>query len=560
MHQVTRCSFTHPWYKHALIAAASLCLMTGFHIKDAVAVGTDLAVHQVVEGDTLIGLAKKYLDDGDLWPLFLQYNKVENPRRLKPGSEIRIPPIELPRINVIFKHGEVLRSEGGNSETLPLDVGDQLQEGDHVNVGSDSYLTLQFADGSIIRVLPDSVLRVQRYREPGPSKASSRIMALERGDLDISVVPKTSDGKSRKTKPNQFEVITPRAVAAVRGTRFDVSASELDTTSGVTEGNVAIRQNTDGKRGKQAVLSAGTGIHIDDQGKLGQVRPLLAATDLSTLPTQLNRSDYVLLDWADLADAASYQVRVATDEQMNEVVASGESPSSSVKLTDLADGKYIVGVRAVDPDGIIGFEAKHTVDIQAQPAFPFYLGPAHQQIVGKVVNLECTPVVGATAYRLQISRSADFESTVVDADQLETCSFTGASLDDGSYFWRAAALMQDAEGQFKQGPYGAPSQFEVNQSANTPTSDRPTSAYWLEDQPLSFTAQISPYEDFSEILNEQALESNQLPLENLAAGLYFIRLKATDNEGFTTAYSAPRMVEIKQVEETIERTWADKPK
>ncbi len=563
MHKTLFNPLNRNWYKWLSAILMSICLVGLSQAEDR-PFQTPMAgepVHQVVEGDTLIGLAQKYLDDADLWPLFQQYNEVKNPRRLQPGSRLRIPPVELPHINVIFAHGDIARFQANSADSLPLDVGDQLQEGDKIIVGDDSYLSLQFIDGSIIRVLPDSVLRIQRYRDPGTSKPVRRIMALERGNLNITVVPDTSGAKSKKARPNHFEIITPMAVAAVRGTRFDVSTSDSGTTSSVTEGTVAISQNTPNKpTGKQALLKAGTGLRVNENGELGKVRPLLAASDLSSLPAVADNSDYLTLDWPDLADAANYQIRIAADAEMNQVVASKESDISRVKFTSLPDGEYIVGVRAVDPEGIVGFEARHTINIQAQPVFPMYLQPMNNQTVGKTVRLECTQVVGALAYRLQISKSPDFESTVADVDQLETCSYSDTSLEDGQYFWRVAAIGQSGDGQLKQGPFSKPSRFEVDQSTDTKLPDNPSSAYWVEDRELRFTAQISRDEDFSYILNEQVLDGTQLSLENLAAGVYFIRLKATDAEEFSTAYSTSHMVDIKLTENMLERTWADKYK
>src|SRR5690606_12327075 len=112
----------------------------------------------------------------------------------------------------------------------------------------------------------------------------------------------------------------------------------------------------------------------------------------------------------------------------------------------------------------------------------------------------------------------------------------------------------------RQGPFSRPSQFEVNQSSSTDYPANPSSAYWIEDRDLRFTAQISRDEDFSDIVSEQVLDGAQLSLENLSAGIYFIRLQASDAEGFSTEYSIPRMVDIKLVENTLERSWADKYK
>ncbi|MGZ8252179.1 MAG: LysM peptidoglycan-binding domain-containing protein, partial [Methylophilaceae bacterium] len=161
------------------------------------------AIHTVVAGDTLYKLAQKYLDDAGRWREFLRDNDVKNPLRLVPGSEIRIPQ-PAPSVTVIFTQGEITLTSANNNAGKPVEVGNKLAEGAVVSVGSNSYLSLQFADGSIVRVLSDSVLRLQKVREVSANskpKKVSRIMALERGDLDISVTPQKSAGSPKKTKP-----------------------------------------------------------------------------------------------------------------------------------------------------------------------------------------------------------------------------------------------------------------------------------------------------------------------------------------------------------------------
>lgn len=516
-----------------------------------------LPIHQVVEGDTLYDLAVRYLDDATMWPAFLQYNNIKNPKRLRPGSELRIPPLDLPGIHVIFALGDVHRVADNNPAT-PLEIGEQLRENDKVSVGNDSYLTLQFDDGSIMRVLSDSLLQIQRYRDSHGSKPGNRVIVLEQGNLDISVTPANA---ANKNKANHFEVITPQAVAAARGTRFDVSASDTATASGVTEGSIAVRQNLKNKRrGQQKLLQFGKGLRVGQNGKLGEIRPLLAAADLSMLPARFTDADYLVIDWPELENAASYQVRLASDNDMQQVVANIESETPLVKLTGLEDGEYIVGVRAVDMEGIIGFEKVHGISIKAQPVFPFYLAPANHQITGNKVDLLCTQVLGASAYRLQVSRSQDFSSAIVDAVHQDACGHTATDLENGRYFWRTAAITSAADGQHKQGPFSEPAQFEVIDSTSASHFQMPSGAFWVDNRNLSFSAQISRDEDFSSIVGEQALQDQFISLDNLSPGSYYIRIQATDIDNFTTAHSTPRIVTIKLAEDTVERTWADKPK
>ncbi len=60
-----------------------------FPIEDAV-----LTVHLFVSGETLSGLAHKYYGDWRLWRTIADRNKILDPRRIAPGTQILIP--ELP--------------------------------------------------------------------------------------------------------------------------------------------------------------------------------------------------------------------------------------------------------------------------------------------------------------------------------------------------------------------------------------------------------------------------------------------------------------------------------
>jgi len=518
-----------------------------------------IPTHHVVAGDTLYKLARTYLDDPAQWREFLRYNKVKNPRRLVPGSELHIPPSSA-YATVIFTHGDVSLAPTNSQLGKLVEVGDILTEGATVNVGSNSYLSMQFSDASIIRVLSDSVLQLRKLRESSSPKAQklSRIMQLGQGNLDISVTPSKAANTGRRTRPNTFEIVTPMAVAAVRGTRFDVSASNSGMTSGVTTGSVDIRQNTPARNAKHALLATGTGIQVSNDGKLGQVRALLPAPDLSAMPDIIQDADYIALGWQGLAGAASYHIRIANDADMHTVLHNLESVEPAIKLQSLANGNYVLGIRAVDADGVIGYEATHAFNILATPTYPFYLQPADKQTVGSKVVLECTEVQGVDSYHMQISRDETFAIDVIDADQLSACSHTISKLENGHYYWRVASITKSRDGDL-QGPYSSPSQFDVDE-ANAGSKDRPVTAYWTNNRPLILTAQIARDAGFANIIQEKTLESSQIGLDGLPSGTYYLRLQAKDADGYLGAYSAPRIIEIKVVEQVIERTWADKAK
>ena len=68
------------------------------------------------------------------------------------------------------------------------------------------------------------------------------------------------DAPSQKGK-NRFQVITPQAIAAVRGTKWAVDAQESRTSVLVLNGQVAVRRP--GGAGGQVVLGPGEGVDVE---------------------------------------------------------------------------------------------------------------------------------------------------------------------------------------------------------------------------------------------------------------------------------------------------------
>lgn len=550
------------FFRFALILLMSASLLTP--IVNYAAEESTGSIHMVVAGDTLFDLSRKYLDDSARWREFLLINEIKNPRRLVPGSELRIPQAASPSATVIFTNGEVTLLTDRSITGKPIAVGDKLAEGTKVNVGENSYLSIQFADGSIVRAHSNSVLQLRKVRELGADanarpKQTSRILELERGGLNISVIPQATN-PSKKLKKNTFEVVTPMAVAAVRGTHFDVSVSDSNTTSGVTQGRVNVRQSSQQGKApvKHALLETGNGINVDSNGQLGKVRPLLAAPDLSRIPDEISDSFQFTLDWLPVANAASYRVRIAGDADMQQVLRNITPKSANSRIFGLPDGSYMLGIRAVDNDGVIGFESVKTVSIKSHPAYPLYLQPLYQQTVGASVGLECTTVTEASAYHLQIAKTPDFTSPVIDADQLSNCSYHTDTLENGQYFWRVASKVRTENGQFQHGPFSKPSKFEVNTNFSTLDASNSNNIYWIEEPELSFTSQISKDETFSNIVQEKVSQQQTIALDNLSTGIYYIRLQAKNAGGITSPFSASHKVEIKEKDYLIERTWGDK--
>jgi len=69
----------------------------------------------------------------------------------------------------------------------------------------------------------------------------------------------------KKPGGNRFEVVTPQAIAAVRGTRWAVDAAEGKTSVLVVDGRVSVARSAGGRK---VVLGPGEGVDVEATGAL----------------------------------------------------------------------------------------------------------------------------------------------------------------------------------------------------------------------------------------------------------------------------------------------------
>jgi hypothetical protein len=86
-----------------------------------------------------------------------------------------------------------------------------------------------------------------------------RVEAVELSSKALLIeVPKKSGG-------NRFQVITPQAIAAVRGTKWAVDVAEKKTSVFVVNGRVAVGRRTGGHG---VTLGSGEGVDVEEAGPL----------------------------------------------------------------------------------------------------------------------------------------------------------------------------------------------------------------------------------------------------------------------------------------------------
>ncbi len=554
----------------ALLTAALICLAASPSWAHAPAGFTS---HRVAEGDTLPSIAATYLRSPKQWPLLQKLNRIQDPKNLTVGTILQIP-ARLMKPDAITARVEFVRGSPtatraaavakpiaprrkrakgavrmpapASAITEPLEIGTALVEGAKIQVPEDGYLLLRLADGSIVRILAGSDVELKRLRRRGVASDSfESVIGVREGKVESEV--------SKQPKGRVFEIHAPGAVASVRGTHFDVAVG-LDGRIGtsVSEGTVAVQaRKAAGGTSRNAsrggtVISAGQGVLVDSDGKVGPRRALPSAPDLTALQAEYADPDQLVLELGENEAATGHEVRIARDTSFREVLRNGMFPGRAVKFVALDDGDYTLGVRSLDSDGLAGAEASRTIRIHAHPVPPLYQSPAPgASVTSEAAQLVCSEVAG-TEVHLQVSSRADFSQPEIDQPRLSRCRLGVATLPLGDYYWRVASVQTPGPGH---GPFAAPQRFSL---VATPTvgnldvadaGDTPA-LRWSGVAGQSFHGQIAKDEAFRHIVLEADLNEPRWTITGIERGVYYVRLRARNASGTEGPYSPPRLLRV----------------
>lgn len=524
--------------------------------------------HRVEEGQTLPSIAATYLRSPKQWPLLQKLNRIQDPNKIAVGTMLQIPArlMKPAAINarVEFVRGsptaisaaaaadpaaprrELAKGATGvpapaSAIAEPLAIGNTLVEGAKIKVPEDGYLLLRLADGSIVRILAGSDVELKRLRRRGAASDSFESIIDVRGGKVESEV-------SKQPKGRVFEIHAPGAVASVRGTHFDVAVG-LDGRTGtsVSEGTVAVQVRKPARgASRNTTVTAGQGVLVDGNGKFGERRALPAAPDLTALPAEYQDADQLVFDLGESEASTRHEVRIARDNTFREVLRDGMFAGRAVKFVALDDGKYMLGIRSVDTEGLAGAEARRSIRVHAHPVPPLYQSPAPDaRVTSEAAQLVCSEVAG-TEVHLQVSSRADFSQPEVDQPGLSRCRLGLATLPLGDYYWRVASVQTPGPGH---GPFATPQRFSLIATPKVGTldvadaGDVPT-LNWSAVAGHSFHGQIAKDEAFRQIVLEADLKAPRWTINGVERGAYYVRLRARDASGAEGPYSPPRLLRI----------------
>ncbi|WP_376709788.1 FecR domain-containing protein [Comamonas sp.] len=519
----------------------------------------DVLEHRVSTGDTLEQLAARYLGDHTRWTALQSHNHVQNPLRLRPGSVLEIPTrlLRAAAASVEFVQGDVRSTRSLNhladteaaaspaTANQPVQKGQLLQEGDSLKVPANGFVSVRLADGSLVRVQSESDVQLRQMRRKGRAGSLQSVLDLREGGVEASVT------KQAQTE-RRFEIRTPAASTSVRGTQFLVlTDAQGQTAAAVDEGSVAVQSGQ-----PSTLLKPGQGVAVSADGKLGKTTKMLPAPDITFWPALAEDANWVSLPLPTMSGAVRYQVQLAeqkdSKQDLNQIVRGGMFQQSPARLTGVADGDYLVSIRAIDANGIPGARSTHHLRVKATPVPPLYESPEPDAVIGLGQRgLECTKVNQASAYRIQvIPADGNFAQPAVDANLLQDCSLPAqalAQLPVGDYLWRVASIRTLANGKLDPGPFAPAQRMKLAEAPRSPelkldgaTGEGSRNIRWAGEEGHRYHIVVAQDAGFAQPVVDTWLSEPQWTTQDLAPGHYYLQMQVEDRNGLRSNFTPAR--------------------
>lgn len=503
--------------------------------------------YQIQRGDTLIGISQRLLDGATRWPRLQRLNRVTEPRRLKPGSELRIPLAwlrgEVSSAELLQLVGDV-RLLGADGQSRPLDTSPQMRPGDTLLTALDASALLRFADGSQLRVSPGSRLTLEQALVLRGNQQNLTTLQLQQGGVESQV-------RSAPPRP-RFEIRSPVLNLGARGTefraRFDGATQRAE--GAVDSGRVAARGA--GAAGSERLLEPGFGLMASSAG-LGTPVALLPPP---ALPPALRAERLpVRLAWPQAAGAAGWQAQLFAAAEGGPLLAERRGAQGDAEFGSLPDGEYRLRLRAIDAQGLAGRDSIRPLIVAARPEPPFLSEPAPDAVrVGPRSKLSWAQSSAAARYRLQLASAADFTAPAHDLRDLSATQ-ADVELAPGRWFWRLASVRADGH----QGPWSDVQAFVQQPEPPPPAApsaplsgpggdkaaDGKLSFRWAAGRPGDrHEFQLARDEAFAERVLERSSTEPLLELDPLPPGRYHLRARVVDARGVAGGWGPTGSFEV----------------
>lgn len=218
------------------------------------------------------------------------------------------------------------------SESAQLLLGVAIEPGDTLRTGADARVRLQLIDGSTINLGSEAQFTIASVQSAGPGTERQIGLDLLLGALRAIAAP--------ATQASRFEIRTPHAITAVRGTEWGIIASTIASDIIVLTGRVGVRKNeVSGVSATSLTRSLGVTVTKDGPGPItrwddARLAAFTAATEVTGPSVDFDPGHAALLD---LKPASSLGGEASGDES-SETQRKAQKPCASGSGYDCSGG------------------------------------------------------------------------------------------------------------------------------------------------------------------------------------------------------------------------------
>ncbi len=381
----------------------------------------DNIVYEFRPGDTLIGFGQKYLLHANDYRILQRQNNIADPVRIPVGRKITVPRSLLKfaaaKAKVISVRGRVMFNT-----SQQLSVGQSIGEGASITTAGTSFITLSLDDGSRISVPSNSDVRIRRLRSYVLGGALDYDFDVAKGSAQSKVIP-------LKTGNDRYQVRTPKAVSAVRGTDFQsrYDADQDRDFAEVVEGGLAVGTGT-----ATNDVPAGNGIALTATGDVIKEAMLVAPTVIQ--PGRIQVDPAITFATKLTADAAGYRYSLAADAGFIDQVADTVAHNGTATFNDIGNGNYFVRARAISANGIEGLPVTYAFKRRLN-GVSASAGKGDDGYNFKWLGQG----EGVRRYHFQLYQGTTDSTALVDEASLDSEQINIADLPPGEYYWRIGA-------------------------------------------------------------------------------------------------------------------------
>ena len=496
-------------------------------------------IYTVRPGDNLWDITEQYLSHMRYWRPLQALNGADDPEHMPPGMRLRIPIAWLKfrpaAARVVATYGKVEATIAQTGESVSLEPGKTVHTGDEVRTGPESNLTLQFGDGSLLLLQEDSHLVMESLREYGDTGLVETRVRLPDGRVETRVTPRGPSGP-------RYEIWTPAAVSAVRGTRYRVSAEDSNRNTSRTEVEQGTVQVSG--QGKTQSVPAKFGVVAEVGAPPSKPVPLLPPVNVSKLPRVVDQVP-IRFDLSPLRDASAYRVQIARDRTFETLLFDKVSSSPRIAGPDLPDGNYVLRVRGIDRRGLEGLDGYHAFTLDARPEPPLLLEPKPNALVyDKPPVFQWAEPENAADFHFELADTPDFAAPLMDrTGHSQTRLAPAQTLNPGTYYWRVAT--RDLSGE--EGPFSDAQTFKLEPAprVEAPVVEEGSIVLRWNGLPgARYQFQLASDRAFEQVLVDTTIAEPQVRIPYPPSGFHYLRIRTLGADGFAGDYGPVQRIEV----------------